>query len=394
VRLLALLARELGSLDLAEEALQEAQVAALRQWAAEGVPANPAGWLLTVARRRARDRLRRDATLARKLPLLVPGDEPAGADEDEDEAVEAIPDERLRLVFTVCHPALAVEARLALTLRYVGGLTTREVARLFLVSEPTMAARITRAKRKIAEAGIAYRVPRGADLPERLDSVLAVAYLIFTEGYFAAGGPRLLRAELCEEAIRQGRLLRELMPGEPEVEALLALMLLQHARRDARVRDGRLVRLGEQDRRLWRRDEIREGMALADRAAHGGPAGPYLVQAMIAAEHTAPGGTDWHAVAALYGRLEQLRPSPVVRLNRAVAVAEAAGPEAGLALLDGLDDTLPRSHQLAAARAELLARLGRDEAALAAYDHALALAGNDVVREHLAARRESIARMT
>jgi RNA polymerase sigma-70 factor (ECF subfamily) len=383
-----LLARELRSLDLAEEALQEAHVAALRQWAAGGVPANPAGWLLTVARRRARDRLRRDATLARKLPLLVSAAEPAGSDENED--VEAIPDERLRLVFTVCHPALAVEARLALTLRYVGGLTTREVARLFVVSEPTMAARITRAKRKIAEAGIPYRVPRGPDLPERLESVLAVVYLIFTEGYFAAGGPRLLRAELCEEAIREGRLLHELMPGEPEVDALLALMLLQHARRDARVRDGRLVRLADQDRSLWRRDEIVEGLGLADRAARGGPPGPYLRQAMIAAEHAAPGGTDWRAVAALYERLEELRPSPIVRLNRAVAVAEAAGPAAGLALLEDLDATLPRSHQLPAARAELLARLGEEEAALAAYDQALALAANPVVREHLAERRALI----
>jgi RNA polymerase sigma factor (sigma-70 family) len=389
VRLLALLARELRSLDLAEEALQEAHVAALRQWAGRA-PANPAGWLLTVARRRARDRLRRDATLARKLPLLVPEDEAAEAPAEDDD-VDAIPDERLRLVFTVCHPALAVEARLALTLRYVGGLTTREIARLFLVSEPTMAARITRAKQKIAEAGIAYRVPRGVDLPERLDSVLAVVYLIFTEGYFAAGGARLVRAELCEEAIRQGRLLCELMPGEPEVDALLALMLLQHARRDARVRDGRLVRLGEQDRTRWRWDEIREGLTRADRAARGGPAGPYLVQAMIAAEHAAPGGTDWHAVAALYARLEELRPSPVVQLNRAVAVAEAAGPEAGLALLEDLDAALPRSHQLPAARAELLARLGRDAEALAAYDEALALAANDVVRQHLAERRARLA---
>jgi RNA polymerase sigma-70 factor, ECF subfamily len=384
VRLLALLARELRSLDLAEEALQEAHVTALRQWASEGAPANPAGWLLTVARRRARDRLRRDATLARKLPLLVP-DEPAGTDQDDDD-VSAIPDERLRLIFTLCHPALAPHARLALTLRYVGGLTTREVARLFLVSEATMAARLTRAKRKIAQARIPYRVPRGADLPERLDSVLAVVYLIFTEGYIAAAGERLVRDELCAEAIREGRLLLELMPREPEVEALLALMLLQHARRDARVRDGRLVRLGDQDRRLWRDDEIAEGLALAERAARAGPAGPYLLQAMIAAEHAA-GTTDWRAVAALYGRLEALRPSPIVRLNRAVAVAEASGPAAGLELLDGLEDELPRSHQLPAARAELLARLGRTGPALDAYDRALELAGNEVVRAHLAARR-------
>jgi RNA polymerase sigma-70 factor (ECF subfamily) len=385
VRLLALLARELRSLDLAEEALQEAHVAALAQWAGGGVPANPAAWLLTVARRRARDRLRREATLARKLPLLIV-DEADPEDEDEDD-VTTIADERLRLVFTACHPALAPPARVALTLRYAGGLTTREIARLFLVSEPTMAARLTRAKRKIAEAGIPYRVPADADLPERLDGVLAVVYLVFTEGYAPGAGARLVRTELCEEAIRLGRLLLELMPDEPEVRALLALMLLQHARRDARVAGGRLVRLPEQDRGRWRADEIAEGRALL---GAGGPAGPYRLQALIAAEHAA-GVTDWRAVAALYERLEAVRPSPAVRLNRAVAVAEADGPEAGLALLSGLDDALPRSHQLAAARAELLARLGRREAALRAFDRALELAGNDVVRAHLAERRSSIA---
>jgi RNA polymerase sigma-70 factor, ECF subfamily len=383
VRLLALLARELRSLDLAEEALQEAHVAALSQWA-RGVPANPAGWLLTVARRRARDRLRRDATLARKLPLLVTGE---AADEEDAEDVTTIADERLRLVFTACHPALAPAARVALTLRYAGGLTTREIARLFLVSEPTMAARLTRAKRKIAEAGIPYKVPADADLPERLAGVLAVVYLIFTEGYAPARGPRLVRTELCEEAIRLGRLLLELMPTEPEVQALLALMLLQHSRRDARSAAGRLVRLPDQDRTRWRRDEIEQGRELITRASRHGPPGAYLLQALIAAEHAREDGADWRTVAALYARLEAIRPSPIVRLNRAVAVAEADGPAAGLQLLEGLDAALEGSHQLPAARAELLRRLGRTAEAARAYDRAVALAGNDVVRAHLEERR-------
>jgi RNA polymerase sigma-70 factor, ECF subfamily len=350
------------------------------------VPANPAGWLLTVARRRGRDRLRRDATLARKLPLLVP-DAPAGEDEEDD--VTTIADERLRLFFTACHPALGRAAQVALTLRYAGGLTTREVARLFLVAEPTMAARLTRAKRKIAQAGIPYRVPADADLPERLAGVLAVVYLLFTEGYSPGAGERLVRTERCAEAIRLGRLLRELLPDEPEVTALLALMLLQHARRDARERDGRLVRLPDQDRSLWRADEIAEGLELVHRAARGG-GGRYLVQAQIAGEHADARPTDWEAVATLYARLEQLQPTPAVRLNRAVAVAEAEGAEAGLALLDGLDEDLPRSHGVALARAELLARLGRDGEARAAYDRALELAGNAVVRAHVAERRAAL----
>ncbi len=366
--------------------MQDAQVDALRQWAG-GVPANPAGWLLTVARRRGRDRLRRDATLARKLPLLV-HDAPDAAEEDDD--VTTIADERLRLFFTACHPALARPAQVALTLRYAGGLTTREVARLFLVPEPTMAARLTRAKHKIAQAGIPYRVPADADLPERLAGVLAVVYLMFTEGYAPGAGERLVRTELCAEAIRLGRLLRELLPDEPEVTALLALMLLQHARRDARERDGKLVRLPDQDRALWRRDEIAEGLELLHRAARGG-GGRYVVQAQIAGEHADDRPTDWEAVAVLYAQLERLQPSPAVRLNRAVAVAEAEGPEAGLALLDGLDAELPRSHGVALARAELLARLGRPAAARAAYDRALELAANEVVRAHVAERRAALA---
>ena len=385
--MLAVLARELRSLDLAEDALQEAHVAALRQWASEGVPANPAGWLLTVARRRARDRLRRDATLARKLPLLVTGDAEPPPEPEQD---ATIPDERLRLICTVCHPALAPAARVALTLRYAGGLTTPEIARLFLVSEPTMAARITRAKRKIAGAGIPYRVPGAAELPERLAGVLAAVYLVFTEGYAPVAGDRLVRAELCAEAIRLGRVVAELLPGDGEAAALLALMLLQHARRDARERDGRLVRLADQDRGRWHRDEIAEGMALLGRARGVGGSGPYLLQASIAAAHASAGaaGPNWRVVAALYERLERLRPSPAVRLNRAVAVAEAYGPAAGLALLDDLDAGL--GHQLPATRGELLARLGRTGEAEAAYDRAVELAGNAVVREHLARRRAAL----
>ncbi len=382
--LLAGLARELRSLDLAEEALADAQVAALRQWPAEGVPGNPAGWLRTVARRRARDRLRREATLRRKLPLLVV-DPPAGAPEP----VGPVADDRLRLLFCVCHPALSPQAQVALCLRLVAGLPTAEVARLFLVAEPAMAARITRAKRKVAEAGIPFRVPPPTELPARLGGVLATAYLVFTAGYAPADGERLVRLELCAEALRLARLVRGLLPADPEAAGLLALLLLQHARRDARVRDGRLVRLADQDRALWRRDELAEGLALL--AAAGG--GRYALEAAIAAEHAlAPdaASTDWRAIGRRYAALEALRPSPAVRLNRAVAVAEAEGPAAGLALLEGLDAALPRSHALHAARAELHLRTGDRAAAAAALDRALALAGNAVVRAHLAERRAAL----
>jgi RNA polymerase sigma-70 factor, ECF subfamily len=392
VRLLALLTRELRSLDLAEDALQDAHVAALQQWTLEGVPDNPAGWLLTVARRRARERLRRETTLARKLPLLVT--EASGQAEsppEEEEDVTTIPDERLRLVFTACHQALSTPAQIALTLRFVGGLTTREIARLFLVTEPTMAARITRAKRKIAEAGIPYRVPDEADLLERLTSVLAVVYLIFTEGYAPASGPRLIRGELCDEAIRLARVLRELMPDEPEVIALLALMLLQHARRDARVEDGRLVLLPDQNRRRWHHGEIDEGLELTRHASRYDRSGAYVLQALIAAEHVPPvleADTDWDRVVRLYEQLERVKPSPAIRLNRAIAVAEANGAAAALSLLDGLDNELPNSHQVAVVRAELLVRLDQPEAAVAAYDLALSLQANDVVRRHLTERRD------
>ena len=359
-------------------------MAALSRWEGGGVPASPAAWLLTVARRRARDRMRRDATLARKLPLLIV---------DEEEDVEPIPDagpgeaeiddERLRMIFTACHPALAPAARVALTLRYAGGLATVEIARLFAVAEPAMAARLTRAKRKIAEAGIPYRVPPAADLPARLAGVLAVIYLVFTEGYAPTRGDRVVRDELCAEAIRLGRLLRALVPEDDEVDALLALMLLTHARSAARGGTGGLVLLADQDRGRWDRELLVEGLALLPA---GGPLGPYGLQARIAAEHAAA-RTDWQAIAALYEQLVALRPTPAARLNRAVAIAEVEGPEAGLALLDDLEPALGAGHALHTARAELLLRAGDAAAAADAFERAAARAGNAAVRRHLRRRR-------
>ncbi len=386
-RLLALLTRLLGSLDAAEEALQDAYATALTTWERDGVPDRPDAWLLTAARHRARDRFRREATLARKLPLLV-GPEVAEGPEAGDDEMSTIPDERLRLLFTCCHPALAVEARVALTLRLLGGLTTAQIGHAFLVPEATMAARITRAKKKIAAAAIPYRVPPDAELPDRLAGVLAVLYLVFTEGHAATSGDRPVRAELCDEAIRLARVLVALMPDEPEATGLLALVLLQHARRDARVdAAGRLVLLPDQDRSRWDAGQIAEGQALLRAAAGRGPAGPYLLQAAIAAEHArAPtaADTDWARIAGLYAALEELTGSPVVRLNRAVAVAEVDGPAAGLALLDGLE--LPGFHLLPATRADLLRRLGRAAEARVAYAAALELAGNAADRDFLTRR--------
>ncbi|WP_084965313.1 RNA polymerase sigma factor [Thermoactinospora rubra] len=386
-RLLALLTAELRDLDLAEESLQDAFAAAVRAW--PPVPANPPAWLLTAARRRAVDRLRREAVARRRLPLLIIGEE-AGDEPDGEEPGGELPDERLRLIFTCCHPALAMEARVALTLRCVGGLTTRQIARMFLVSEPTMAARITRAKKKISQAGIPYRVPSGPELAERRDGVLAVLYLIFTEGYAATEGEQLIRRELAAEAIALAGLLVELMPADSEVRALAALMMLHHARRDARTDGrGRLVRLAEQDRSRWHRPEIERALALL----RPGPPGPYLLQAAIAAEHATAAGaadTDWRQIAALYGMLEELTGSAVVRLNRAVAVAEAEGPQAGLDLLAGLE--LPGYRLLPATRAELLRRLGRAEEAMAEYGRALELAGTVQEREFLLLRRDSLGR--
>lgn len=410
-RLLALLARHLRSLDIAEDALAEAFGTALRTWPRDGIPDRPEAWLLTSARRRGIDMLRREARLARALPLLV-NDGSAGADGSagidgsggsdlawpaDDDA--AFPDERLRLLFTCCHPALSPEARVALTLRCVGGLSTVEVARAFLVSESTMAARITRAKKKIAAAGIPYRVPAPAQLPERLPAVLSVLYLIFTEGYSATTGAEPIRRELCAEALRLTRVLLSLLPDEPDPAALLALMALQHSRRDARHdHAGDVVLLPDQNRGRWHHDEIDEALDLlrragetADRRDHA--ASSYRLQAAIAAEHARARraeDTDWPAIADLYARLEMLTGSPVVRLNRAVAVAEVHGPGAGLALVADLDEALPRTHLLPATRADLLRRLGRTTQARTEYTRAIALAGNAADRAFLTRRRAEL----
>lgn len=386
-RLLALLTGQLRSLDTAEEALADAFESALVHWPRTGVPDNPEAWLLTAARRRAIDLLRREAVLARKLPLLVTDEKQPPPD-----VAGPIPDERLRLLFTCCHPALDLQAQVALTLRCVAGLRTAEVARAFLVTEPTMAARVTRAKKKIAGAGIPYRVPSAAELPERLTGVLAVLYLVFTEGYSATSGESAIRWELCAEAIRLNRVVHTLMPGEPEVAGLLALMLIQHSRRDARLdAAGRIVLLPDQDRSRWYHDEIAEALYLL---AGTGPArGQYALQAAIAAEHAvAPSAerTAWPRIATLYATLEDLTGSPVVRLNRAVALAEADGPEAGLALLTGLDEVLPRLHLVPAARADMLRRLGRAEQARGEYRRALALVGNDAERAFLQERLDAL----
>jgi RNA polymerase sigma-70 factor (ECF subfamily) len=324
---------------------------------------------------------------ARRLPLLVTETAAEAVDDHEE-----IPDERLRLLFACCHPALKPEARAALMLRFVAGLTTAETARLFLVSEPTMAARLTRAKAKMAVAGIPLRKPSAEDLPERLDVVLKVIYLVFTEGYRATSGPALVRPRLAGEAIRLAYLTGELLPAEPKIAALLALMVLQHARRDARVGgDGGLVLLADQDRGRWHSDEIARGLALLDVLEAAPMPGEYHLQALIAAEHAKPPPTDWPRIARLYAELERRTGSPVVRLNRAVAIAESGSPEAGLALLDGLDRQLPGSHLLPAVRGELLSRLGRVTEAVASFDQALTLARTDPERAHLHRRMSDLA---
>jgi RNA polymerase sigma-70 factor, ECF subfamily len=347
---------------------------AAERWAHEGVPRNPGAWLVTTARNRAIDRIRRERNLAAKTQLLdVPE---AVTDDVEEDAI--FKDERLELVFTCCHPALATEAQVALTLRTLGGLTTDEIARAFLVPTETMAKRLVRAKKKIKAAGIPFRVPDDHLLPERLAAVLAVVYLIFNEGYVA-------RVDLAAEAIRLGRALAELMPDEPGVHALLALMLLHDARRDARLRDGELVLFADQDRSLWDRDQIAAGRVALDRAIALRGRGPYVLQAAIASLH-ADDERDWTEIAALYGELTRLTGSPVVALNRAVAVAKAEGPEAGLALLDELDRDLAGYQYLHAARADLLRRLERVEEARAAYERALALTTAEPERRFLERR--------
>jgi RNA polymerase sigma-70 factor (ECF subfamily) len=380
-RVLAALIGFLGDFDLAEEAAQEAFAAAAERWPRDGLPERPGAWLTTTARNRAIDRIRRDRTLVAKSKLLERPE--AMMDEEPDIGETVFPDERLELIFTCCHPALAGDAQVALTLRTLGGLSTEEIARAFLVPEPTMAQRLVRAKRKIRDAAIPFRIPPAHLLPDRLAAVLAVVYLIFNEGYSAPPS----RVELSAEALRLGGALAELMPDEPEVWGLWALMLLHDSRRAARVREGELVLLEDQDRALWSREQIDAGRAAFERAralCGGGAAGIYTLQAAVAYLHTED-PRDWSQIAALYGELARLTRSPVVELNRAVALAEASGLEAGLQALDGLGG-LDGYHYLHAVRADFLRRLGRFAEARVAYERALQLAHSEPERRFLERR--------
>jgi RNA polymerase sigma-70 factor, ECF subfamily len=389
-RVVATLIRMTGDWDLAEECVQDAFAVALERWARDGVPRRPGAWLTTTARNRALDRLRRGSTEAAKLKEVAMLSHAGGPDDDGDDG--SVRDDRLRLIFTCCHPALPLEARVALTLRTLAGLTTAEIARAFLVPEPTMAKRLVRARAKIRNAAIPYRVPPAHLLPERTSGVLAVLYLLFNEGYSATAGADLVRDGLCAEAIRLARTLAELMPGEPEATGMLALMLLHHARRAARVDDaGDVVTLERQDRARWDASEIGEGLRLLDAALRHDSAGPFQLQAAIAACHAVAAdaaATDWARIARLYSRLAVLVPSAVVQLNRAVAVAMADGPEAGLELVETLEAAgdLAGYHLLPATRADLLRRLERPAEAAAAYREALELAATDAERRFLARR--------